>query len=166
MATTENSSHLSEPLICKKGNAARKGEPLHVGLGGSISNFRSSEASASRDNGQTTSAKRHSGSIQGPWNKSKFKGLIASESCILGSRMMAKQRSNAQTEFAGQAEQTAEIGRRIQSKVDERDAAKGTKANQQKSMQAGVRPYPAPPLPPQHLAKPGLESALTLQPMF
>src|SRR3954462_5460305 len=123
MATTENSSHLSEPLICRTGTAARKGEPLHVGLGGSISNFRSSEASASRDNGQTTSAKRHSGSIQGPWNKSKFKGLIASESCMLGSRMIANQRSTAQPEFAGQAEQTAEIGRRIPSTCGDRDGA-------------------------------------------
>jgi len=79
---------------------------------------------------------------------------------------MARQRNTAQTEFAGQAEQTAEIGRRIQSKVDERDASKGTKEKKQTSMQAGARPYPAPPLPPQHLAKPGLESALSLQPMY
>ncbi len=33
-------------------------------------------------------------------------------------------------------------------------------------MQAGARRYPAPPLPKQHLAKPGIEAALDLQPMF
>ena len=33
-------------------------------------------------------------------------------------------------------------------------------------MQAGARLYPAPPLPDQHLLKPGLESDLELKPMY
>lgn len=35
-----------------------------------------------------------------------------------------------------------------------------------KAMQAGARAYPVPPLPAQHLAKPGLEAELDLQPMY
>lgn len=34
------------------------------------------------------------------------------------------------------------------------------------AMQAGARPYPVPPLPAQHLAKPGKESDLSLAPMY
>jgi len=33
-------------------------------------------------------------------------------------------------------------------------------------MQAGARPYPAPPFPPQHLTKPGLESRLDPPPLY
>jgi NAD(P)-dependent dehydrogenase (short-subunit alcohol dehydrogenase family) len=79
---------------------------------------------------------------------------------------MVRQRSTAKTDFASGAEQTAEIGRRIQSKVDERDSSQGRGRKSDKAMQAGERDYPAPPLPAQHLAKPGLEAALSLQPMF
>src|SRR3954469_13573890 len=34
------------------------------------------------------------------------------------------------------------------------------------AMQAGARPYPAPPFPPQHQPKPGLEATLDPQPMY
>ena len=34
------------------------------------------------------------------------------------------------------------------------------------AMQAGARPYPEPPLPAQHQAKPGVEADLTPQPFY
>ena len=56
---------------------------------------------------------------------------------------------------------------RSQREVDAKDEAKG-KAKEKKPapMQAGTREYPVPPLPKDHLAKPGDESDLSLQPMF
>ena len=33
-------------------------------------------------------------------------------------------------------------------------------------MQAGARPYPAPPFPKQHSSKPGLEADLELKPLW
>jgi hypothetical protein len=54
--------------------------------------------------------------------------------------------------------------RRIQ-----RDVAKADKKKRRpsdKPMQAGARPYPAPPLPKQHQPKPGSEAALDPAPMY
>ena len=55
--------------------------------------------------------------------------------------------------------------RDIQKEVAEADRAKG----EEKSfgaMQAGARRYPEPPMPAQHMAKPGVEADLKLQPMY
>jgi NAD(P)-dependent dehydrogenase (short-subunit alcohol dehydrogenase family) len=40
------------------------------------------------------------------------------------------------------------------------------KLKSEAAMQAGARPYPAPPFPPQHQPKPGLEATLDPQPMY
>jgi NAD(P)-dependent dehydrogenase (short-subunit alcohol dehydrogenase family) len=69
--------------------------------------------------------------------------------------------------------------RAIQARVDQKDKAKANgngKAKQngkakknggeQHAMQAGARRYPEPPMPAQHLKKPGKEAALELQPMY
>lgn len=62
--------------------------------------------------------------------------------------------------------------RKIQAKTDTKDAKKAATSNgksesdKKKAMQAGARKYPEPPLPKQHLAKPGRESDLTPQPMY
>lgn len=57
--------------------------------------------------------------------------------------------------------------RAIQNKVDRREQESGKpKTKKGGAMQAGARTYPEPPLPAQHLAKPGLESALDLKPMY
>jgi NAD(P)-dependent dehydrogenase (short-subunit alcohol dehydrogenase family) len=62
---------------------------------------------------------------------------------------------------------TAEAQRAIQREVDAKDkAASGHKDKKPKPMQAGTRPYPVPPLPKEHLAKPGHEKDLSLEPMF
>jgi hypothetical protein len=68
--------------------------------------------------------------------------------------------------FARDAEQTAASERAIQNKIDRADEAGGDKKKQPQAMQAGARRYPVPPLPKQHLAKPGLEEALELAPMY
>ena len=59
---------------------------------------------------------------------------------------------------------TGEAQRRIQAEVEAADA----RAPEPRAfaMQAGARPYPAPPLPGQHLAKPGDEADLDLQPLY
>jgi NAD(P)-dependent dehydrogenase (short-subunit alcohol dehydrogenase family) len=70
--------------------------------------------------------------------------------------------------FRNEAEATAKEERAIQSKIDRSDNA--ASGNQQKTkggaMQAGARIYPEPPLPKQHLKKPGHEADLELAPMY
>jgi NAD(P)-dependent dehydrogenase (short-subunit alcohol dehydrogenase family) len=68
--------------------------------------------------------------------------------------------------FRKKAENTARDERAIQRKIDKTDAAAGGGKKKPKAMQAGARRYPAPPLPKQHLKKPGCESDLELQPMY
>jgi len=69
--------------------------------------------------------------------------------------------------FKQQAEATSRRERAIQRKIDETEKAseKGKKKGSH-AMQAGARRYPAPPLPDQHLMKPGREAELELQPMY
>src|SRR5690606_41313103 len=71
------------------------------------------------------------------------------------------------TWFGQQAERTAALQRRIQDHIDrldeqrrpEREGAEG-------AVQAGARTYPEPPVPAQHLDKPGLASALDPRPRY
>jgi NAD(P)-dependent dehydrogenase (short-subunit alcohol dehydrogenase family) len=71
------------------------------------------------------------------------------------------------TRFSEAAEAAAAEERAIQQEIDrkEKSRAKETK-KEQPAMQAGARVYPAPPLPAQHLKKPGQESDLELSPMY
>ena len=55
--------------------------------------------------------------------------------------------------------------RAIQRKVDAKDKGAGGK-EESGPMQAGARPYPAPPFPKQHQAKPGAEAELDPQPLY
>jgi NAD(P)-dependent dehydrogenase (short-subunit alcohol dehydrogenase family) len=64
----------------------------------------------------------------------------------------------------GKAEARAREGRTIQRTIDRSDRKRG--GAKPKSMQAGARIYPAPPLPKQHLKKPGSEADLELKPMY
>jgi len=70
------------------------------------------------------------------------------------------------TSFRQEAEQTAKDERAIQSKVDRSDKAAGKQEKKGGAMQAGARVYPEPPLPKQHLKKPGHEADLELAPMY
>src|ERR1700749_3873192 len=74
-------------------------------------------------------------------------------------------RSATKGRFAQDAEDTAVRERTIQAKIDEKDASAKHNGDK-KAMQAGTREYPAPPLPAQHMAKPGSEAALDLAPMY
>jgi len=67
--------------------------------------------------------------------------------------------------------------RAIQARVDAKDKAKkgktngkakknGGGANNARAVQTGARRYPEPPMPAQHLKKPGKEAELQLQPMY
>lgn len=72
-------------------------------------------------------------------------------------------------ETNGKADRTAQKQRDIQDEQDRRDAAKKQESQQsgkESVPQAGARDYPVPPLPAQHLEKPGLEKDLQLQPQF
>jgi NAD(P)-dependent dehydrogenase (short-subunit alcohol dehydrogenase family) len=66
--------------------------------------------------------------------------------------------------YGKQAERTGRRERAIQRKIDRTDARKRT--GKSRAMQAGARIYPVPPLPRQHLKKPGLEKDLKLAPMY
>jgi len=69
--------------------------------------------------------------------------------------------------FEDEAESTAEEERTVQRKIDRSDKrAKHEKKRQGGAMQAGARFYPEPPLPSQHLEKPGQEADLELKPMY
>ena len=70
--------------------------------------------------------------------------------------------------FRKEAEQTAKEDRAIQSKVDRSDKLASRKPENKSvgAMQAGARLYPEPPLPEQHLKKPGQEADLELAPMY
>ena len=69
--------------------------------------------------------------------------------------------------FEDEAESTAEEERTVQRKIDRSDKrAKHEKKKRGGAMQAGARVYPEPPLPSQHLEKPGHEADLELAPMF
>jgi len=70
------------------------------------------------------------------------------------------------TAFRKEAEETARAERAIQRRIDHTDDEAGGKKKKPQAMQAGARVYPAPPLPEQHLKKPGLEADLELAPMY
>jgi NAD(P)-dependent dehydrogenase (short-subunit alcohol dehydrogenase family) len=63
------------------------------------------------------------------------------------------------------ADYTAKVHRDIQREVDTRDEGNGEPATHH-AMQAGARRYPEPPMPAQHLKKPGEEADLKLAPMY
>jgi len=73
--------------------------------------------------------------------------------------------ANTREDFAAAAKEVARRQRAIQAAADKAEAAR-PKPKHEGAMQAGARPYPVPPLPSQHLAKPGKEHDLDLQPMY
>lgn len=58
------------------------------------------------------------------------------------------------------------LQRSIQQEQDQRDTAKPAEQKSQPPVQTGHRSQPAPPLPAQHLDKPGIEGQMQLQPRF
>ncbi len=72
--------------------------------------------------------------------------------------------------FSEAAERTAAAERAIQQVIDAKEKATpqqdNEKGRKKPAMQAGAREYPEPPLPAQHLDKPGDESDLQLAPMY
>jgi NAD(P)-dependent dehydrogenase (short-subunit alcohol dehydrogenase family) len=73
----------------------------------------------------------------------------------------------AAKEFQDGAEQAARAERKIQAATDRREARSFAEPGEkEEAMQAGARPYPAPPFPEQHLKKPGVEARLDPAPMY
>jgi NAD(P)-dependent dehydrogenase (short-subunit alcohol dehydrogenase family) len=68
--------------------------------------------------------------------------------------------------FEEQARQVADRGRAIQDEVETREARSFKPDDEAQPPQTGARAYPVPPLPGQHLEKPGVEADLALQPMW
>ena len=68
--------------------------------------------------------------------------------------------------FSEAAEKTAAAERAIQQNIDRKEKASPKQDNEKRAMQAGARIYPEPPLPAQHLKKPGREADLVLSPMY
>jgi NAD(P)-dependent dehydrogenase (short-subunit alcohol dehydrogenase family) len=78
----------------------------------------------------------------------------------------AHAKTSSSAEFEKEAERTAQEERAIQRKIDQSDKKKSGDEYESGAMQAGARVYPVPPLPDQHLRKPGLETDLELKPMY
>ncbi len=69
----------------------------------------------------------------------------------------------------GTPDDAGEKQRELQREQDSKDEAKarqGSGEKQDKAVQAGAREQPAPPLPEQHLPKPGIEADMQLKPQF
>jgi NAD(P)-dependent dehydrogenase (short-subunit alcohol dehydrogenase family) len=75
-------------------------------------------------------------------------------------------RTQRKDRFAKAANTVASAEQAIQKRIDRRERNRPAKKPSTAAMQAGARRYPAPPLPKQHLSKPGQEADLRLQPMF
>ncbi|MDO9357717.1 MAG: SDR family oxidoreductase [Polaromonas sp.] len=68
--------------------------------------------------------------------------------------------------MAGKPAATVRKQRAIQASQDGKDRNKPGAAPVKKAVQAGARPQPVPPLPKQHLKKPGVEADMDLKPNF
>jgi NAD(P)-dependent dehydrogenase (short-subunit alcohol dehydrogenase family) len=75
-------------------------------------------------------------------------------------------RPSSPAAFAEEAEATAKQERDIQREIDRSDKKQKGGKQEGAAMQAGARLYPVPPLPGQHLKKPGHEADLELQPLY
>jgi NAD(P)-dependent dehydrogenase (short-subunit alcohol dehydrogenase family) len=70
-------------------------------------------------------------------------------------------------DFRAEAERAAQQERKIQQEIDAKEQRSFRPSeDDDKPMQAGAREYPAPPLPKQHLEKPGIEAKLQPKPMW
>jgi NAD(P)-dependent dehydrogenase (short-subunit alcohol dehydrogenase family) len=90
------------------------------------------------------------------------------QSELRGEFRMAKShaKKSSSASFAAGAETTAKEERKIQREIDRSDQKQKGGKQEGGAMQAGARLYPVPPLPGQHLQKPGLEAELELQPLY
>ena len=79
--------------------------------------------------------------------------------------MPSKSQTARERGFAQKARAIAVDERAIQRQADRKERA-SSKEKTSGAMQAGARAYPEPPLPAQHLAKPGRERDLELAPMY
>jgi NAD(P)-dependent dehydrogenase (short-subunit alcohol dehydrogenase family) len=80
---------------------------------------------------------------------------------------MAMSSTHDGEDFRTEARRAAEQERNIQQEIDAKEQRSfQSREDDDKPMQAGAREYPAPPLPKQHLEKPGVEAELQLQPMW
>jgi hypothetical protein len=79
--------------------------------------------------------------------------------------MMPATRHAKKDRFSKAAEAVAAAERSIQKGIDRKEAKRARRPSD-KAMQAGARRYPAPPLPTQHMTKPGKEAELKLAPMY
>ena len=68
--------------------------------------------------------------------------------------------------FSRAAKAVAAAERAIQKRIDSKERRRPKGKPSKAAMQAGARRYPVPPLPKQHLVKPGREADLALAPMF
>lgn len=75
-------------------------------------------------------------------------------------------RSTVEGRSAAAARATAREQRELQRNAEQKRQKSSSKSKQSKTTQAGARRYPEPPLPKQHLEKPGLESDLNPRPQY
>jgi NAD(P)-dependent dehydrogenase (short-subunit alcohol dehydrogenase family) len=81
-------------------------------------------------------------------------------------RKSAQAATASSKRFRAEGRKTARRERAIQRKIDRTDKKARAAKKKPHAMQAGARICPAPPLPGQHLEKPGREADLDLQPMY
>ena len=82
------------------------------------------------------------------------------------SRSSSSSDSSDLSAFRKGAEEVARVERNIQREIDKKENDNGKAKKNGHAMQAGARVYPEPPLPGQHLEKPGEEAELDLKPMY
>lgn len=73
--------------------------------------------------------------------------------------------TGAQQGFEDRAERVADDERKIQKEIEAKEK-RSFKSDDDAPPQTGARAYPVPPLPREHLEKPGIEGDLTLKPMW
>src|SRR5690606_8065640 len=75
--------------------------------------------------------------------------------------------AKAKKAHKSEAERTANAHRKIQKQQNLKDASSSKKQPpRNKATQAGARKHPEPPMPAQHLEKPGTEKDMQRQPQF
>jgi hypothetical protein len=78
-----------------------------------------------------------------------------------------RNRSNGKAGRSEEGRQTAREHQQLQQQAEsKRQKSSGSESSKKKAVQAGSRPHPEPPLPEQHLEKPGIESELKPRPQY
>ncbi|MFL5449273.1 MAG: SDR family oxidoreductase [Gemmatimonadales bacterium] len=92
--------------------------------------------------------------------------IINQEDVVAVKKKSTRWQGNKKPAGTAAGEATAESDRKLQRDAESRRKGKSGESKQSGAVQAGARRYPEPPLPKQHLEKPGRESDLEPRPRY